>query len=93
MSVYVSCQDISLLIHNHKAFPAGDDGKQIIINIGVKSANDDFIGVVGGNRQLPLQLTVAANHIVAAENLILAVTVKVIRIREMAGVVVGKLPK
>ena len=75
-----------------ETLPAGDNSQQLLIDIRIKLANDDFIRVIGVDGQLPLQFAVAADHVVAAENFILAVAVEVVGIGEVAGVVVGELP-
>ena len=93
VAVDIPGQDVTVLVHDHETLPAGDNSQQLLIDIRVKLANDDFIRVIGVDGQLPLQFAVAADHVVAAENFILAVAVEVVGIGEVAGVVVGELPQ
>ncbi len=45
-----------MLVHDHETLPAGDNSQQLLIDIRVKLANDDFIRVIGVDGQLHCNL-------------------------------------
>jgi len=91
MTVDRALEDCSIRGEEHEALPTGDDGDKVAV-VGVDRTDDDLIGMVDGNRQLPQQVSIRVDHIVAAENLILAVAIEVVGIGEVAGIVVGEFP-